>query len=502
MTGCRSTIGSVVGSLALASVAACGTAATVGRSSTGSGPATNTPVGGTRSTTEVLTPAGPHGQGIGDPYYPDDGNHGYDVLRYDVIVTYRPSPASIVATTIVTARATSRLSRFDLDLRGFTVDSVAVGGRSARFERTFAYELVTTPAAPVARGATFRTTVRYHGRLEPIRGGPVVGGWHPATTPGSGFIAGEPHSCTAWYPCNDHPSDKARFTLTATVPRPFSVVSNGVELPVRQPLTGMQTFRWSLDAPTATYLTMMYIDKLTFERSTLPGGSALRGVGVVSAFGPRPGRAVRREAKLPKILAFLASKFGPYPAPAAGGVFVDASFGFSLETYTRPTFTKNVDVTTIVHENAHQWWGDHVSIERWRDICLNECMASYAQWLWDEHNGADLDKRYRSQVKDFRSVFDRPLYGMGPGHEFDFEGVYFKGQWFLHALRRKLGSDAFFGALQQVQRDYADRNLSMIGLRDALEKDTGVDLTSFWNEWVLHTGIPSDANLYPGSLGP
>jgi aminopeptidase N len=322
----------------------------------------------------------------------------------------------------------------------------------------------------------------------------VSSGWHRATTPGSGFIAGEPHSCTAWYPCNDHPLDKARFALDATVPRPLSMMSNGSQLPtVDHGRT--RTFRWRLDVPTTTYLTTMYVDKLTFQRSTLPDG-----VPVVSAYGPNPHAAVHRESKLPSIVSFLSSKFGRYPAPAAGGVFIGAKFGFSLETYTRPMFTKGIGVSTIVHENAHQWWGDHVSIRHWRDVCLNECFASYAQWMWDERNGADLDKRYREDVTRQPLVFKYPLYDMGPGHEFDGPGVYYKGQWFMHALRSKLGTSAFFAGLRQIQRQYANRNLSMLGLRDTLEKDTGVDLTSFWRDWVLHTGIPSHANLYPGGL--
>jgi aminopeptidase N len=437
----------------------------------------------------------PHGQGIGDPYYPDDGNLGYDVRDYHVSLTYSPRRTSIVATTLITARATGRLRRFDLDLSGLTVDSVRVDRRPARFARTFVHELVIRPARAIRAGADFRVLVAYHGRLRLLPDQQVSSGWHHATTPGSGFIAGEPHSCTAWYPCNDHPLDKARFALDATVPRPLSVVSNGTQLPtVDHGRT--RTFRWRLDDPTTTYLTMMYIDRLTFRRSTLPDG-----VKVVSAFGPQPGAALGRESMLPAILAFLSSKFGPYPASGAGGVFIDAKFGFSLETYTRPMFTKGIGISTIVHENAHQWWGDHVSIRHWRDVCLNECFASYAQWMWDEHNGADLDQRYKNDVTRFAAAFKYPLYDMGPGHEFDGPGVYFKGQWFLHALRNKLGTAAFFSALQEIQRTYANRNLSMTGLRDRLEKDTGVDLTSFWRDWVLHTGVPSHANLYPGHLG-
>jgi aminopeptidase N len=239
----------------------------------------------------------------------------------------------------------------------------------------------------------------------------------------------------------------------------------------------------------------MYVDRLRIDRSTLPDGTP-----VVSAYGPDPGMSVQREAKLPEILAMLSDYWGPYAAPQAGGIFVNGDVEFSLETYTRPTYIEGVDVSTIVHENAHQWWGDNVSIKRWRDICLNECLATYSQWLWAEHNGSDLDAYYRASVTADPSAFDYPLYDMGPGHEFDFKGVYLKGSFFVHALRNKIGDDAFFAAMREIQAEHAGGNLSMNDLRDILEDQTGVDLESFWDEWVLSTGVPSDENLYPGDL--
>ena len=144
--------------------------------------------------------------------------------------------------------------------------------------------------------------------------------------------------------------------------------------------------------------------------------------------------------------------------------------------------------------------GDNVSIERWRDVCLNECMASYAQWLWSEHNGSDLDNHY---LRTLSTVdFSAPLYDMGPGHEFDYAGVYQKGAYFEHALRHKIGNDAtYVKALKGIQADFSGKNMSMLQLRDELSRRTGVDLTSFWHEWVLSTGRPSDANLFPGTLG-
>jgi aminopeptidase N len=454
---------------------------------------------GSRLAAETAAAVGAYG--IGDPYYPEDGNRGYDVDAYSLDLDYYPEARSIRTTASIRATADKGLRRFSLDLLGLTVTRVRVDGQPAGFDRRRAHELVIRPSRAIRPGRLFTVDVDYHGTpADADLGDAVDSGWFDADTPGAGFIAGEPHSCTLWYPCNDHPTDKATFELRATVPRPFAVVSNGVQLPTEpsQRANGdaVRTFHWRLDEPTATYLTTIYVDRIQFDRSTLPGG-----IPVVSAYGPDAGRARQREAKLPEILRVLSARWGPYPAPAAGGIFVDGDVPFSLETFTRPTFSRNVGVSTIVHENAHQWWGDNVSIERWRDICLNECLASYSQWLWLEHRGADLDEMYRRAVEQQPDFFDFPLYDMGAGHEFDFEGVYAKGTFFVHALRNEIGDDAFFAAMREIQAEHAGGNLSMDGLRDLLEQKTGVDLAAFWNEWVLSTGVPSDENLYPGDLG-
>jgi len=442
----------------------------------------------------------PDQSGLGDPYYPEDGNGGYDVVRYDIKLAYSPDDTSINATTRVTATATEQLKVFNLDLAGLTVDKVTIGGVEAAQQREGEHELVITPATPIGRGTSFVTSVTYHG-VPGSEGGDIISGWFDATNPGGGFIAGEPHSCAFWYPCNDHPTDKAKFALTATVPRPFSVVSNGAEGRVTAArLPGgvhARTFRWRLDEDTATYLTTVYIDRLTFERSRLPDGTP-----VISAYGPKPGGAPRREAKLPEILQMLADHWGPYPAPQAGGIFVSGDIPFSLETYTRPVYTQGADVNTIVHENGHQWWGDNVSIKQWRDICFNECLASYSQWLWLEYNGADLDALYDKWMSDDPDFMDFPLYDMGAGNEFVFDGVYLKGSYFVHALRKFIGDGPFFAAMQEIQAEYAGGNMSMNEWRDVLAKKTGTDLDSFWEQWVLETGMPSEANLYPGDLAP
>jgi aminopeptidase N len=433
-------------------------------------------------------------EGIGDPYYPTDGNPGYDVQGYAVTTTYDPATSSFDTRTRVTAQAIAHQPSLSLDLSsGLTVTAVSVNGGPADFEQLDPHELVITPKTALAPGQTLTILVSDHG---PVGYSGPVSGWHDLSG-GGGVMAGEPHSCAFWYPCNDHPTDKATFRLTATVPARFTVISNGLEgrtSTAGAGATATKTYRWHLDTPTATYLTTILVDELTVKRSTLADGTP-----VVDAFSPGALREEPNEAKLPAILALLSSKFGPYPAPAAGGMFVDAPVGFSLETFSRPVYTAGIAFSTIVHENAHQWWGDNVSIKRWRDVCFNECMATYAQWLWREHQGADLDAYYRTTVG--LVDFSLPLYDMGPGMEFAKGGVYLKGSYFEHALRRKIGDDTtYFAALRGIQRDFSGKNIGMFEFRDEMRRRTGVDLRAFWREWVLSTERPSPANLFPGTL--
>lgn len=438
--------------------------------------------------------------GIGDPYYPTDGNAGYDVQGYDVTLRYDPptpsvtSNAEITATARIAAQATARQSAFSLDLSDdLTVTAVTVNGAAAGFSAVAPHELVVTPDTGLVPGDALNVVVSYHG---PLGDSGPISGWHPLSG-GGGVMAGEPHSCAFWYPCNDHPTDKATFRLTATVPARFTVISNGLEGAPSSDGSGAsatKTYLWHLDTPTTTYLTTILVDELTVERSTLPDGTP-----VVDAYSPAALSERSSERKLPDIIALLTSEFGSYPAPAAGGLFVDAGVGFSLETFSRPVYTAGIPFETIVHENAHQWWGDNVSVRRWRDVCFNECMASYAQWLWREHTGDDLDTYYRKTINQVD--FSVPLYDMGPGNEFTFAGVYVKGAYFEHALRRKIGDDAtYFAALQGIQHDFAGKNMSMLELRDEMIRRTGVDLGAFWDEWVLSSQRPSVANLFPGTL--
>ncbi|WP_199730694.1 M1 family metallopeptidase [Amycolatopsis panacis] len=432
--------------------------------------------------------------GAGDPYFPQDGDGGYTVSRYDVGVSLDPAtPESFAGDTTVFAEAKQDLDRFDLDLEGFTVSSVLVNGSPAKaVARSGAHKLVITPAQTVHKGSPLTVRVRYSGA-------PTGRSWHRLKGGGVN-VTGEPHSATAWFPVNDHPSKKAALHLEATVPSAWSVVGNGLPGPVTS-RDGKTTYRWNEDRPIASYATTMAVDKFTVRTSKLGDGTP-----VIHAYGQNTSILPDSENLVPDILGFLSSKFGPYPFSSAGSIVVapERSDGsVALETQTRPTYAGAFYDVSAVHELAHQWFGDSVSFSDWRDGCIAECFAQYAGQLWDEHrDGADLDKNYRESVAEHKNdaaFWSVHLYDPGKEHPLD-AALYDRGPLMLHALRRTVGDDIFFATLKAWQAKYRYGNASWLDFEKLAAQQSGKDLRGFFQAWAHSSVIPPDPYLHPGPL--
>jgi aminopeptidase N len=170
----------------------------------------------------------PGAPGIGDPYFPLEGNGGYDVQHYDLRFSYDPATDRLDALNKITATATQNLSRFDLDFQQLTVKGVDVNDRAASFTRD-GQELVITPSTGIADGSTFSVNVRYSGVPQTIVGSPIVFGspYGFIHTDDGAFMGDEPNATSTWIPLNDHPSDKATWTFRVTVPAGLEVIGNG-----------------------------------------------------------------------------------------------------------------------------------------------------------------------------------------------------------------------------------------------------------------------------------
>ncbi len=114
-------------------------------------------------------------------------------------------------------------------------------------------------------------------------------------------------------------------------------------------------------------------------------------------------------ALIPRVIRFEEKRFGPYPFGSAGIVVKDLKVGYALETQNRPVFDGEADTATIVHEFAHQWYGDSVTPRDWGDIWLNEGFADYSEQWWDAAHGGDSRAEYFTKVYDSNPETRRPV---------------------------------------------------------------------------------------------
>jgi hypothetical protein len=192
--------------------------------------------------------------GIGDPYFPSDGNGGYDVQHYDLAVTYDPATNQLTGVATIQAKATQNLSAFNFDFVGLRLRSVTVNGTSATTQRK-GQELTVKPKTGLANGSSFTVVARYDGVPETLEDFGLSGFIH---TDDGAIVIGEPHVAATWFPANDHPRDKATFTFHITVPTGLEAVSNGA-LVGQQANGALTTWNWNALEPMATYLAFMAI---------------------------------------------------------------------------------------------------------------------------------------------------------------------------------------------------------------------------------------------------
>jgi aminopeptidase N len=444
-------------------------------------------------TTSSAGPTGPvELGGAGDPYFPSYGNGGYDVASYELKVKYDPATDRLTGTATITATTVQALTRFHLDLHGMTVDKVTVDGADAAVTRE-RDELIIAPAAALPSGKKFVTVVQYGGIPEPITQ-PALGSTGFLKTADGAFVMGEPESATTWFPVNDHPRDKATYVIELTVPQRLAAVSNGV-LAGKSTKDGWTSWRWQVTSPMASYLAMLAIGDYRVVQSTHEGKPVLTAVASSITPGGMVDRAI---ARTPEVIDFLEQSFGPYPFDASGGVVIDDDrVGFALETQTRPIYSNRFwqgggqNTVVIAHELAHQWFGDSVSVDVWQHIWLNEGFATYAQWMWGEHDGqttvqAEFDRRYADQTNRIWDVAPGD-----PGREDLFSGsVYQRGGMTLHALRKKVGDDKFFSILKTWTAEQRDGNATTDEFIALSERISGQQLDTLFDDWLFKVGRP------------
>ena len=443
----------------------------------------------------------PGASGAGDIYYPELGNGGYDTLHYALELTVDVESNTIESLATIDILATQDLSAFNLELIGLEIEFITIDDTPATYERNDR-ELTVIPAEPLANGQMFTLAIAYAGQPQTVRSRSHsierLRGWsqHDAGI----YVASEPEGSPTWYPANDHPTDKATYSFRVTVPSEYTVAANGVLVETIEEQDST-TFVWESNDPMASYLTTIHIGDLVEHRDEPVGDVIIRNYFPSSVYD----EAVEKFSGQDEMMEFFIEIFGPYPFEAYGSVITEESLGFALETQTLSTYGLPIleasDDLTIAHELAHQWFGNSVSPGQWRDIWLNEGFASYSEILWIEatqgERARDREVVYRynvlgltldDQPDDFR-VAEPPADDL-----FNFH-VYWRGAVTLHALRLRVGDEAFFDTLRTYTDRFRNSHATTADFIAVAEEVSGEQLGEFFDAWVYTPELPDFTEL-------
>ncbi|MGB9378055.1 MAG: M1 family metallopeptidase [Mycobacteriales bacterium] len=439
--------------------------------------------------------------GAGDPLFPELGNGGYDISHYDLDLNWAPVGRTLSGTASVTATAVRDLTSFDLDLSGLVVDRVSVNGKPARFARQRA-ELVITPGAALPSGSRFEAAVTYHGRPAalPYRGGRSTSalGWQ--SSPRTTYTTQEPYGAHGWFPCSDHPSDKASYAIHVTAPSGLTVVSNGTRT---ERTTSGGVTRWGFDepAPMATYLVTLAIGTYTVTTGSGPHGLPL----TFAYFPADAATVVPLLEKSSTMLSYFESRFGGYPFASYGVLVTDVAddetmetqtmvtMGRGLATDTSTTYPKGFGESVLAHELAHQWFGDAVTPVRWTDMWLNEGWAQYAQAMYE----ADvLGQPLAVKMEQYRLNDQRSRVRLGaPGRPTALtvtgSQVYYGPALMLNGLREQMGDTAFLAMARAWVHDNLGTSRTRADFTGYVQRFAGRDMSAYISDWLDSTHQPA-----------
>ena len=427
-------------------------------------------------------------------------------LHYDVAISFNDQLSSLSSARaeITLEVLAPNLTRIDLDFGEMPIDSVAVSGAPARFER--GPDLLNVMLDQAAhRGDKLNLTVNYHGR-------PKDGLIFTNDRDGRPSATGDnwPNRVHQWIPCLDHPSAKATVSFTVAAPPRELVVANGKSVTMTR--NGAAPSLWKFDEtkPIPAYCMVIAVS----EGEKIDANEAT--VTPLSYYVPRKDAAYAPKgfSAAAPALAFFSQTVAPYPYEKLALIIGATRFG-GMENSSAIVFANNLfdlrgsdkmsahfgiparieDV--VAHEIAHQWFGDSVTESTWADLWLSEGFATYFAGLFiEKHEG---DAAFRDYLRAAANrYFSYEKQHNVPIHDTETQNLmrllnpnnYEKGAWVLHMLRRRIGDEAFFKGLRYYYNAHREANATTEDLRGALEKSSGKALKEFFDRWVYSAGHP------------
>ncbi len=428
-----------------------------------------------------------------DPYLAPQGNGGYDVSDYSVTLAYDKKTHGIQsATAVITATSVHLLRQFSLDARaGLRIAEVRVGDKRA----TFAHrrdKLVVTEFGSIPAGKRFQVRVRYSGTPIPVRDRSGRGKFGWLRTRGGSVTYTEPTGTSTWIPSNDVFYDKATWHVTLSAPRGLLGVSTG-SFRGSKDVGGRTVSRWRMDTPIQPYIQVVAFDRFQFSRRPIAGIPAFTAVAKGGGVSVEQMRNRTEQS-----VKWLQSRLGPFPFESTGAVVVSGADS-AMETAGRPTYSAgswNTSMATVLHEVAHQWFGNTLTATSASDIWLHEGFATYLENVETaQRTGRPLaDIVHEQYVWDgwgarWRGQFDRVSLHKPTMRYLLNTTPYYRGQAALHALRLEVGDAKFWSILRSLAAGPAAGTTTTADVIEQAEAVSGRDLSAWADSWVYSVAV-------------
>jgi aminopeptidase N len=432
---------------------------------------------------------------------------GLDVIHYVFRLGLTDASNEITGETTITVRyLRDGIADFTLDLAsiasgtGMTVQSVRRGGPleipgPAGDNIVFSHagnrlRLVLPPQSKAGHEMTL--TIRYRG--VPGNGFGIGSNMHGERT---FFSNNWPDQVRHWLPMIDHPYDKATGEFVVSAPNHYQVVANGTLLEELDLPGGLRRSHWKQSVPIASWLYTLGVARFTAHHA-----GTVEGVPLQTWVFPQDREAgfTLFEDTSRRAMRFFASNIGPYPYEKLANI---QATGFTGGTeYASAIFYGEKNVASgrgpVVHEIAHQWFGDSVTERDWDDVWLSEGFATYFALLFTEHDegrdafASELQRSRATVLQLEKKLPDTPVVhrNLADMTKVLNNLVYQKGGWVLHMLRQEVGNEHFWTAIREYYRRYRDTNASTADLRAVFEQVSGKQLEWFFAQWLNRPGSP------------
>ena len=428
---------------------------------------------------------------------------GYDVTFYDLDLLLDPDNKKLGGTVNIHFKALAELDKIRIDLyKNLDISSLKMSGQEIPFSRNDRAVIASLPDSLVI-GQDYIIIVEYDGKpasaKNPPWGGGVVWKKDGNDNPWIGVTC-ETEGGSIWFPCKDHLSDEPdSVRLRMTVPAGLQVVSNG-KMQSHTSDAGRETFTWSTNYPVNIYNLTFYAGKFEHFSDTMLTPQGILNLDYY-VLPQNIEKAKMQFIQVKDIINLYVRSFGPYPWIKDGFRLVESPFeGMEHQTaiaygssYANRAWLGGDYV--LIHEAAHEWWGNAVSVSDFADIWLQEGFATYSEMLFAEHKLGYENSLLYARYFIAGSIRNK-LPVVGPANVSYWNNrdndVYNKGAMVLHTIRNVLNdSTLFFDILQTFYREHASSShVTTADFIEVVERKTGTDWDKFFEAYLYRREVP------------